>query len=43
MSDSAVPIGAQPTEEIVHKTSSLSVDETVDRLSEALGTVGATL
>jgi len=41
MSDSAVPIGVQPAEGIVHKKSSLSVDETVDRLSEAIGTVGA--
>ncbi len=38
-----MPVGAGPTKGIVHKKSPLSVSETVNRLSEAIRAVGATL
>ena len=36
-----VPYGAQPTDGVVHHRSPLGVNETVDRLAEAIGCAGA--
>jgi uncharacterized protein (DUF302 family) len=37
------PVGARPTQGMVHKQSPLSLTETVDRLTQAIRAAGATL